>query len=313
MGDQELSMGKLEEIALAFGESLRRVQIQGGEPTLYTHIYHAISLFSENKKTDVAVITNGLAGSRIMGICHMFEGEENIRWIVSLNGWGALHDESKGVPGAFDKAMGSIKFMKSYGFRVNIQFMPCNENMCDLDAVREFAETKCDGFLICHPVRGFKFGKDMAWTIPDNQTIYNLQMQNVSKNPINKWSHEILCKALRDEKLLPCWGGRSMIHIDPSGKIRPCGFTDWGSVEVGEIINGGLWRNFFTKKILAETVPDKCMYTESGLCNSAGVGWTLRGSLPLILKETPWKILISDVLVWIFSKIKKHLSGWIKR
>jgi len=89
---------------------IERLTIAGGEPSLRADLVSLTEVFfnSMPRLGSLTLITNGLAYRRIIEDCHEVlrlcrAREAHLNVSVSLDGVGAIHDEMRNVPGAFEK------------------------------------------------------------------------------------------------------------------------------------------------------------------------------------------------------------------
>jgi MoaA/NifB/PqqE/SkfB family radical SAM enzyme len=106
-------------LADPFFSKVHTVGINGGEPSLYPEINRFIeSLFILKKLRRIYVISNGMISSKLLEMMETIKGACTERHIVlhltiSIDGIGAVHDDIRGIPGAFDKTMETLKKLKA--------------------------------------------------------------------------------------------------------------------------------------------------------------------------------------------------------
>jgi len=75
------------------------------------------------------------------------------------------------------------------------------------------------------------------------------------------------------------------VHINPQGLIRPCHLDE--SMAIGHLIEEGV-EMYGNREELLQWIPKLCEYKTGELCNDCYVFYTVRNSMPKVLK---WKLL----------------------
>jgi radical SAM protein with 4Fe4S-binding SPASM domain len=124
-------LGKLAE------HGINRISFSGGEPLLYRDLNILIGA-AIDKNISIGVLTNGIALSdrRLREFRHL--GVEFIQ--ISIDGPELVHDDFRGMAGAFKKSVDAIKRASDFGFRVNIATTITKLNYLSLDSVLDLTE-----------------------------------------------------------------------------------------------------------------------------------------------------------------------------
>lgn len=104
-GSNELAIEKLEEIFSELSGDKPLIAFNGVEPTLYKELIRAVRS-AKGHGMPVQITTNGILLPKIAG--ELFDAGLDDLW-VSLDGPPNLHDEIRGVPGGFEKAMEGLR------------------------------------------------------------------------------------------------------------------------------------------------------------------------------------------------------------
>jgi len=122
--------------------------LSGGEPSLRRDVPEIIDTFvSSNGVTRVIIPTNGLAKNRIFDIVDRALGANpalDLYLNIALDGYGATHDEIRGVPGNWIKTLDCIKFLYSLKdkyrarFRLNVNTVVCARNYTEIEKLSAF-------------------------------------------------------------------------------------------------------------------------------------------------------------------------------
>lgn len=106
-------------------QGIESLTISGGEPSLFPQLGPLVELFMSKMPSlsSLSLITNGLAVERVLEIsraalslCAQKKATFNVS--VSLDGVGPIHDEMRGVPGAFsrvERCLGELQRLRSSG------------------------------------------------------------------------------------------------------------------------------------------------------------------------------------------------------
>jgi len=109
--ERELGIAEVRRVAASL-RPLRSVSLTGGEPTLRKDLAEVGQAFVEEAGTrDVGLATNGLLRKRVIGLCEriLAAGAEHVEVQVSLDGLAGTHDRIRRVPGAYDKALATLR------------------------------------------------------------------------------------------------------------------------------------------------------------------------------------------------------------
>lgn len=200
------------------------IGITGGEPLLRDDIVDIAKLISKSSLRNVIGIqTNGLLTEKILSkVCQIKPLFKNIGIGVSLDGLGSVHDEIRGVSGAFEKAVATIKGIRELGIRVSVGMTLSSKNYNKILEVRDFLKKFDVDFTVFLPENSMYFaneGHDFGLTRTQLDVIaaqlkafhYHYYMDNLRRFISNS-----------KKRTLPCWSGYTSIVIDPYGNVFPC-------------------------------------------------------------------------------------------
>jgi MoaA/NifB/PqqE/SkfB family radical SAM enzyme len=218
--------------------NLKHIDITGGEPFLHSDIVGIVkALRSTCPKARLLITTNGLAPALIeRQLSTLFSIAPQLAFRLSLDGIGAVHDQVRGVPGAFDSVMKSIKLIQTAGFTdVGVIFTLTNKNSDQLLEVYNYTRKNrlafSLNFLHDSPVY---FGEGHRGKIPTDvkKLVKSLVIkQLVSSNPqdwgkaLFNWSQ--LGYQRSHKRPIPCGAANTLLYIDPSADMYACHFKPW--------------------------------------------------------------------------------------
>ncbi|NLY55006.1 MAG: radical SAM protein [Firmicutes bacterium] len=271
--DRDYSGELTTEEAISFIEDLGEMQIpvllfSGGEPLLRKELFDLGRMAAEKGLRPV-ISTNGtlITPEKAKAI-----KEAGFQYVgVSIDGAEKKHDEFRGVPGAFQKAITGIKNSLEAGVKAGVRFTVNAKNIDDLPVVMELVEReRIPRFCMYHLVYAGR-GKEML-----ELDTTHAQKREIIEFLVRK-SFELKDKGLEIEilttdnhadgvyiyqyvlKHLPeraeevwqllkmhggCSAGVKMSNVDPFGNVHACQF--WGHRTLGNVKEqkfSEIWRN----------------------------------------------------------------------
>lgn len=152
----DLTFEQLDKVSRTMPQ-ITDLWLSGGEPTLRRDVPEIIDAFVNRNGVDRVIIpTNALIKSRIQEIVDRALGSHprlDLYLNVALDGYGKTHDDIRGVPGNWEKALDCITSLyplkKKYGdrFRLNVNTVVCADNYTEIEKLGEFmwANYELDG------------------------------------------------------------------------------------------------------------------------------------------------------------------------
>ena len=139
-----MSLEKAKKICLALAEFYKNkaIDIQGGEPTIYPHIYELVSYCNEIGLLPT-LITNALVLSRRKS-CERLK-ESGIRdLLVSVHGLKETYDQTVGVPGAHAKQMLALEQLQKLDIPFRFNCVLTKMTLPQLNQIADLAvQTNC--------------------------------------------------------------------------------------------------------------------------------------------------------------------------
>ena len=122
--------------------------LSGGEPTLRRDVSEIINLFVENNGANRIIIpTNALIKTRVFEIVDSALSKHptlDLYLNIALDGYGETHDQIRGVPGNWEKALDCIRFLYPLKtkfadrFRLNVNTVICADNYEQIEKLGDF-------------------------------------------------------------------------------------------------------------------------------------------------------------------------------
>jgi radical SAM protein with 4Fe4S-binding SPASM domain len=143
----DLTFDQIEKISRTM-PAITDLWLSGGEPTLRRDLSEIIQTFIRNNGVNRIIIpTNGLIKSRVYEIVDRALEQNSLRELylnIALDGYGKTHDEIRGVPGNWQKALECIaalyplKSKYTDRFRLNVNTVVCADNYREIEKLGEY-------------------------------------------------------------------------------------------------------------------------------------------------------------------------------
>ena len=221
-------------------DTLRYVNLSGGEPFLRTDLPELVdAVMSAASKAQIIISTNGLASrQRIREAAAGFREKYGGRvgFGVSIDGIGATHDRIRGIDGAFDRAVGLVKALKSDGTaNQRLAFTAVDENVQDFYEVYclsrelgvEFTSAVAQG-------SSHYFQQNNASEVKLEELrgqLDRIAAGELSSSSPKRWARAYFERGLYDYargegRPLACLAAGDFFFMSPAGTIYPCNVLD---------------------------------------------------------------------------------------
>ena len=223
--------------------TLRSVNLSGGEPFLRDDLPQIVEVVRRAcPKARIVISTNGLATERIEDATASM-GDVAVR--ISVDAVGPLHDEIRGVDGAFDKAIETAKRLKALGVSdLGLAATSSGANPGGLTAVKALADQLGVDFIASavHSSPIF-FGSHCGERPQAHDSVAevaDIMRQELGSRRPRDWAKAYYMRGLVDyiegrPRRLPCRAGIDFFFLDPWGTVYPCNIL---GVEMGAIRDG---------------------------------------------------------------------------
>ncbi|MBM3307103.1 MAG: radical SAM protein [Candidatus Eisenbacteria bacterium] len=223
--------------------SLRSVNVSGGEPFLRDDLPDVVRVMREScRRARIVVSTNGLEPDRIARMAAAMKG---IAVRVSVDAVGPTHDAVRGVDGAFERAVETVRRLSAAGVRdLGIAATSTERTTGQLTAVERLASELGVAFIasVAHSSPIYFGNQDESRPSSDGvvEEISSLVRRQLrSKRPAD-WAKAYYARGLieyvrRRPRMLPCGAGEDHFFLDPYGDVYPCNVqgTRMGNVREG--------------------------------------------------------------------------------
>lgn len=275
----ELSLAEIEKIAPQLG-TLLWLAFSGGEIFLRSDLVEITKLFYRiNRPAIILLPTNGLLQETIYhGVESILQEcpDSSIVIKLSLDGPENIHDELRGVPGAYRKTLATCaalgKLVDRYSnFELGINTVFCQANQDMVEGVIDMVQTL--PYVKTHTVsliRGDVFRNDLKQVDPAKyKKVIDRLESDLKKRLAAKYrfkggklkaAQDILQRrliykaALETRRTMPCYAGRLNLVLTEAGDLFPCeDFTEqmkFGNIREGSYDLQELLQSERAKRIL---------------------------------------------------------------
>jgi len=226
----ELSLTDLNKLP----DSLRDINLSGGEPFLRNDLDQVVAVLKKVcPKARLVISSNGFLTpvidkmmDKILAIA------PDIGVAISIDGIGEMHNETRGIPGGFDRCMDTINILKKKGMtNLRIAFTITERNVNHFSKVYDLANEL--GVQFAHSFAQsseFYFGGKHNYNSP-RRDLLEAGYRQVIGGELKSWNLKRWGRAFFDDGMfrfitsqnpvLDNAPGRDFFFVDPSGDIYP--------------------------------------------------------------------------------------------
>lgn len=285
--DKELSVEDIDNLFSdkTLSASLERINITGGEPTLYPHLLDAAEIFIRrcSRLKSIDMPTNGLDTSTIlekveMLLAALFHSDIRLSITVSLDGIGQTAEKVRNVPQAFEKIdrtvseLLELRDLYKTKLSVNLNATISRINFDNLEELRNYALEKNVGINFTPAaiseigVESIKKQNEFLMSRYENEQVCRFFEKLMKNYEITDTYGSFVINWLRGRKRkIGCiFRQRKAVLVEPTGDVYLCGnFKDF---KIGNLLQARLRKppvfnriNFGKEyKIKCETCNSNC-------------------------------------------------------
>lgn len=231
------------------------ISLAGGEPFVKADIEEFI-LYLDKKKIPCIISTNGYFTEKIEKLLEQLEDCSTIKFSISIDGIGGVHDEIRGVKGVYERAIKSASLIKEKGFGVQINMVAQKANIKDIPKMKKmFAEMG----IPLNVIPKFKVGDEpFEFDTEEIREVYPyIQHPREKKLLLSKGEYTITNN---------CHAGKNSWLLDSNGDVYACCGAYYGNHKKDYLI-GNLRETPFDELFTSERA--KQVYEEA-VRNCAG-------------------------------------------
>jgi MoaA/NifB/PqqE/SkfB family radical SAM enzyme len=181
----------------------------------------------------VVISTNGLMPERIE---RMMREMPRVAVRVSIDGVGEKHDEIRGVPGCYEKAMETVERLRDLPVRdLGLAATLSERNPGELARVRQLANDLGIHFIASaahsSPIFFGSHEQDRPGSEQAAAEIRAIMKEELRSRRPADWARAYYMRGLIDyvrgrPRRLPCGAGTDHFYLDPYGNVYPCNISD---------------------------------------------------------------------------------------
>ena len=250
------------------------VNITGGEPFLRSDIADILDVVQE-RTPRIVISTNGFLTDRIVRTMEGRDKKVGVR--LSIDGLNETHDEMRGVPGVYDRAMRTLMALREMGVRdLGFGITVSDRNAHDLLPLFEMANSMNMEFAIAVTHNGYYFHK-MDNEICDKDRVageFRKLVRAYLDTPQPKnWFRAYMATGIINHiygqpRPLPCLMGTISFFVDPYGDVKPCNVMDATMGNLKQQSFEELWHSAQAEEVRRRvaTCPENCWMVGSVSC-----------------------------------------------
>lgn len=329
-GQNDLSVEEIDKFSRSkYFKKVEYITISGGEPTLRNDLPDIFSVLHKNIPTaSFGITTHGMSPEieeRIFTKILKDNPDIKIGLVgLSINGPPEIHDLTRGIKGSFEKTMQTYERLKNI-VHCKFSFTFCKQNVNYFKWVLDYARKQGTQAYICWTVMNERFN-----VADENLVFWKPGMDKVLENYLETECHApktfmdriksviylprsittgYLYDSVISRRIMPCFAGSQIVHIDPEGYVYPCNFKLSKDRIMGNLREKDfdeIWESM-SPEILKEISAGKCMYP-NGLCGDSDIYPSICNSPPSVLGWYLGKLIRRQPLIEPAKKIDSSVK-----
>ncbi|MBD3368060.1 MAG: radical SAM protein [Candidatus Eisenbacteria bacterium] len=224
-------------------DSLTSINVSGGEPYLRDDLPEVVSVMRDAcPRARIVVSTNGLTPERITGMTARMPG---VAVRVSLDAAGPLHDEIRGIEGAYESVLETVRLLKDSGVEdLGLAATSTEAHADELLGVKSLADELGIRFIASAAHSSPIFFGDHESERPHSEksarAFGRLMREDLNSPRPRDWARAYYWRGVVDyvrgrPRRLGCGAGTYFFFLDPWGDVYPCNV---GGTRMGNIRDG---------------------------------------------------------------------------
>lgn len=255
--ENELSVDEYGKIFSSLKTVPAWFTMSGGEPFLRKDLPEICALANKCRPKIINIPTNGLLPQRIEeGTRQILEACPKTEVVVnlSLDGLGKKHDEIRGVPGNFDKAVDTFHRLKALkqehpNFVLGVHTVLSKLSIPNLEALVDYVSTELKPDSYITEIAEERVELDtVGFGLTPGPDEYMQAIQITKKftppeglprliQKLRRRYYKLTEQTLREQRqILPCYAGLASAQIDPVGNVWPCCMN---AISIGNLREAG--------------------------------------------------------------------------
>lgn len=233
---EELELDEILSIFNRFPKTVGWLSLTGGEPFLRKDIRDILLSAKDIKSLKLLTLpTNGILKNKICSVIEEYSEtiHPNTFITISLDGIESVHDNIRGVNGAYEKAMGTFLELNEMGDKKLNILIETTLSQFNIEKSKTFISELIDkghkvGINIAHNSDFYNINSLDKIKIEDTNDITKLIIRNQSIFSINAIVQRFYMQKIGsylenpDKRVIPCSALKVSCGIDPYGNVTPC-------------------------------------------------------------------------------------------
>jgi MoaA/NifB/PqqE/SkfB family radical SAM enzyme len=208
-----------------------RLNITGGEPFLRDDLGEILDVVKKKAKR-VVISSNGFLTKRTLDVMNK-HSDVGIR--ISVDGIGETHDSIRGVKGAHEKTIETLKGLRALGVKdLGIAATVSDQSAKDLVPIYQLAKENCVDLATAILHNAYYFHKQDNIIADKSQVEVELKRligEFLKSRHPKDWFRAYFTQGIIDhmygkQRPMKCTMATESFYIDPYGNVRPCNVLD---------------------------------------------------------------------------------------
>ncbi|MGI6208094.1 MAG: radical SAM protein [Anaerolineae bacterium] len=239
----ELTLEEWQRVFARLGHAPRYLTFSGGEPFLRRDLAEIVaSAYEHCRPLAITIPTNGLLGDRIAETCDRIAAacpQSNVGINLSLDEVGERHDQIRGVPGNWEKAMGTwaaLKQLRRPNLTLSIHTVISRHNVQRLPEIRQaLAALEPDSYITEIAEQRRELDTLDSDITPSPEEYRQAVEDLLAAGSVSAKGFAALTQAFRaryyrlaaeiveeERQVIPCYAGWASGHFAPDGDVWTC-------------------------------------------------------------------------------------------
>ncbi|MBN2092740.1 radical SAM protein [candidate division KSB1 bacterium] len=254
--NRTLNIHEWKIILKKLAPGIQRIQLTGGEPTLYPHFYELIQII-EQMMIPYVIFTNGCWNepARLLAFlkaCKNFRG-----FLISLHGATAqTHEKFTKINGTFERTVQNIRLAVKSGLSIFTSSVIFQDNASELITIPKFAQNLGAEYSIFNRYIGHAPAEIFMEPSKLKEALQGLELLIQKGAPVRFGNCIPQCFIPTSSS--GCLAGTAFMSIDAYGNLKPCNHAN---IKCGNLVNQSLpeiwnspmmslWRQAFSPNCL---------------------------------------------------------------
>ena len=225
-----------------------RLNITGGEPFLRDDLGEILDVVKKKAKR-VVISSNGFLTKRTLDVMNK-HSDVGIR--ISVDGIGETHDSIRGVKGAHQKTIETLKGLRALGVKdLGIAVTVSDQNAKDLVPIYQLAKENCVELATAILHNAYYFHKQDNIIADKSQVEVELKRligEFLKSRHPKDWFRAYFTQGIIDhmygrQRAMKCTMATDSFYIDPYGNVRPCNVIDLPFGNIREKTFQEIWKS----------------------------------------------------------------------